>query len=113
MAALPRPNRGLHRRRIEGLLRKAEAADCAGLILVDSLNQYWASGYNVDRDASSWERPCALIVPLAGEPAFILNEICEPHARLAVEVGWCWVEEMHFYLEHPRPKKRSPSIHDW
>ena len=113
MPQLARPTRDTHRARLAGLMRHAEAGGCAGIILVDSLNQYWASGYNVDRDASNWERPCALIVPLAGEPAFVLNEICEPHARLAVELGWSWVEEMHFYAEHPPQEARIPTIHDW
>ena len=83
MAELARPTRATHEARLASLLRRAEETGCVGLILVDSLNQYWASGYNVDRDASNWERPCALIVPLRGEPVFVLNEICEPHARLA------------------------------
>jgi Xaa-Pro aminopeptidase len=113
MSRLPRPTRETHQARIAGLLESAGAAGCAGLLLVDALNQYWASGYNVDRDASNWERPCALLLPLSGKPVFVLNEICAPHARLAVELGWCWVEEMHFYLEHPPVQPGLPTIHDW
>lgn len=113
MASLPLPNRDTHQARLSRLLQQADEAGCAGLILVDSLNQFWASGYNVDRDASGWERPCALIVPLAGDPVFVLNEICEPHARLAVEIGWCWVDDMHFYLEHPNSGAQLPTINEW
>ena len=99
---LPRPTRQHHQTRIRRLLERAEDAGCSGLVLVGSLNQFWASGYNVNRDAANWERPCALVVPLTGEPVFLLNEICKPHAHLAVELGWCWVDEMHFYAEHPQ-----------
>lgn len=113
MAALPTPDRQDHLARLQRPLQQAAAAGCSGLILVDSLNQYWASGYNVDRDASSWERPCALIVPLHGEPAFVLNEICQPHAELAVELGWCWVPDIRFYVERPRPGVKAVTIQQW
>ena len=44
---LPKPDRSAHLARLRGPLEEAAAAGCAGLILVDSLNQYWATGYNV------------------------------------------------------------------
>ncbi|MGH2615526.1 MAG: M24 family metallopeptidase [Thermomicrobiales bacterium] len=113
MATLPKPDRAGHLARLAGPLRQAEEAGCAGLVLVDSLNQYWASGYNVDRDASGWERPCALIVPLSGEPVFVLNEICEPHAKLAIDLGWCWVTDLRFYVERPRPEAEAVTIQEW
>lgn len=113
MATLPKPDRQAHLARLRLPLQQAAAAGCAGLILVDPLNQYWASGYNVDRDASSWDRPCALIVPMQGDPVFVLNEICEPHAQLAAGLGWCWVPDMRFYLERPRPAERAVTIQQW
>jgi Xaa-Pro aminopeptidase len=113
MGALPKPDRQVFLARLRDPLRRAEAVGCAGIILVDPLNQYWASGYNVDRDASSWERPCALIMALHGDPLFVLNEICEPHARLAVDLGWCWVPEMRFYVERPRPHGKAGTIKQW
>lgn len=113
MATLPKPDRAAQLARLAGPLRQAADNGCCGLILVDSINQYWASGYNVDRDASGWERPCALVVPLDGEPVFVLNEICEPHARLAVELGWCWATDLRFYVERPRPDPEVVTIEAW
>lgn len=110
---LRRPDQASLRARVDTLLHQAQSADCAAVVLVDPLNQYWASGYNVDRDASVWERPCALILPLDGEPAFVLNEICEPHAQLSIDLGWCWVSDCQYYLERPSLNDDVATIQEW
>ena len=71
----------------------------------------WATNFHVD--VQTWERPIIAVVPLAGEPFAVMNELSTNHVRGACERGVMWVEDVTIYAEHPRLAGRVPLRAQW
>ena len=90
----------VYKRRINGIREFLAKRDLNALVIFDSLNTIYVSGFFLD--VEPWERPVATVIPLDGEPFMILNELSINHYRYGLEKGFHWIKDVVFYDEHPR-----------
>lgn len=85
--------------------------DCAALLVQDPDHFYMLTGFHLD--VAPWERPVAAVIPAAGEPFLIMNELSTHHLRMAAERGTLHVRDYALYVEHPRSSNRTYTRDRW
>lgn len=85
--------------------------DCGALIVTTPDNFYMVSGFHLD--VAPWERPVAAVIPRAGEPFLIMNELSTNHLRFATDRGTLFIRDYTLYDEHPRIRNRAWNVLQW
>jgi Xaa-Pro aminopeptidase len=105
--------RGLnvYKKRAERIRKYLAEMDLSALVVFDSLNTVYVSGFQLD--VEPWERPVATVIPLEAEPFMILNELSINHYRYGLENNEHWIKDVIYYDEHPRLTKRHYYTQDF
>jgi Xaa-Pro aminopeptidase len=98
-----------HRMRAMRELMEREELDALAFTNAD----FFQFATNFATDVQTWERPVLALVPRTGAPFVILAELSEHHWRYATDAGQLWVNEAHFYAEHPRVGERAKLVGEW
>lgn len=85
--------------------------DCFALLVQDPDHFYMVTGFHLD--VAPWERPVAAVIPVAGEPFLIMNELSTHHLLMATERGTLHVADCAIYVEHPRSTNRTYTRDRW
>ena len=104
-------NLGVYKKRTERIRQYLAERDIKALIVFDSLNTIYISGFQLDVDPV--ERPTATVIPLEAEPFIILNELSINHYRYGLEKNAHWIKDVIYYDEHPRLTKRRYYTRDF
>jgi len=65
---------------------------------------------NFHTDVFPWERPIFAVMPRHGTPFVLMNELSTHHMLFSRKQGKVWVDDVHYYAEHPRVTHRLPLI---
>jgi Xaa-Pro aminopeptidase len=95
-------------RRVRDWLRDQDAQ---ALLVQDPDHFYMLTGFHLD--VAPWERPVAAVLPAAGEPFLVMNELSTHHLRMAGERGTLHVSDYAIYVEHPRTTNRTYTRDRW
>jgi Xaa-Pro aminopeptidase len=95
-------------RRVREWLREQDAH---ALLVQDPDHFYMLTGFHLD--VAPWERPVAAVIPAAGEPFLVMNELSTHHLRMAAERGTLHVSDYALYVEHPRSTNRTYTRDRW
>jgi Xaa-Pro aminopeptidase len=95
-------------RRVRDWLREQDAQ---ALLVQDPDHFHMLTGFHLD--VAPWERPVAAVLPAAGEPFLVMNELSTHHLRMAGERGTLHVSDYAIYVEHPRTTTRTYTRDRW
>ena len=101
----------VYKNRAERIKNYLAKKDLKALVVLDSLNTIYVSGFQLD--VEPWERPVATVIPLDGEPFMILNELSMNHYQYGLEKNAHWIKDVRYYDEHPRITKRRYYVRDF
>lgn len=90
-------------------LMDREGFDALAFVSADFVQ--FATNFNLD--VQTWERPVLVVVPRAGDPFCLLNELSTHHFRMASERGQLWLEEAQFYDEHRSRSNANRLVTQW
>ncbi|MGP1254072.1 MAG: M24 family metallopeptidase [Kiloniellales bacterium] len=90
-------------------LMDREGFDALAFVSADFVQ--FATNFNLD--VQTWERPVLVVVPRAGDPFCLLNELSIHHFRMASERGQLWLEEAQFYDEHRSRSNANRLVTQW
>lgn len=90
-------------------LMDREGLDALAFVSADFVQ--FATNFNLD--VQTWERPVMVVVPRAGDPFCLLNELSTHHFRMAGERGQLWLEEAQFYDEHRSRSNANRLVTQW
>ena len=98
-----------YRRAGMNALMDREGFDALAFVSADFVQ--FATNFNLD--VQTWERPVLVVVPRAGDPFCLLNELSTHHFRMASERGQLWLEEAQFYDEHRSRSNATRLVTQW
>ncbi len=90
-------------------LMDREGLDALAFVSADFVQ--FATNFNLD--VQTWERPVLVVVPRAGDPFCLLNELSTHHFQMAGERGQLWLEEAQFYDEHRSRSNANRLVTQW
>jgi Xaa-Pro aminopeptidase len=83
--------------------------DALGFMTADYFE--YATNYGVT--LHPFERPFLVIVPRDGRPFAFILELARNHMRFLAEKQRLWLDDITFYVEHPRQKNRQYTTLQW
>lgn len=105
---MPKLTRKTFDQRLKSMRSLMEQNRLDALIFTSADFFQWATNFHVD--VQTWERPIFVVVPLTGAPFAVMNELSTSHMRFAKERNTVWLEDIAYYLEHPRVTDRMPLV---
>lgn len=93
---------------MRSLMEEAEL-DALAFLTADYFE--YATNYGVTLHA--YERPFLAVVPREGAPFAIILELARNHMRFLSEKQRLWVDDITFYVEHPKVTGRQPTTLQW
>ena len=83
--------------------------DALGFLTPDYFE--YATNYGVTLHA--FERPFLVIVPRDGQPFGFILELARNHMCFLAEKQRLWLDDITFFVEHPRQRNRQYTTHQW